>query len=220
MDTSRVGRGPLIAGVAGVLLFIFMFFGWFELTGVTAGVEGFEGTIGGDELESLAEEEGQDTSASAWQSFSLIDIVLLPAAIAAIALAIAAAMGVGAQLPVPLATVATALGAVSVLLILFRIISPPDLVDAFGGGAPEGFDIETDVGREIGVFLGLLAAIGVTIGGWLTMQEGRAAPRAAAPSGAGAAPPPPPPPSPGGEPSAPPPGGPAETPPRPPSTGT
>jgi hypothetical protein len=193
MDTSRVGRGPLIAGVAGVLLLIFMFlFNWFELTGVTAGAEGFEGTISGDQLEALAEEEGEDTAVSGWDSFDLINWVLLLTGIAAIALAIAAAMGAGAALPIPLASIALGLGALSVILILFRIISPPDLIDAFGGEAPEGVDIETDVGRQIGVFLGLLAAIGVAIGAWLSTQEGRSAPRAAAPGG-GAAPPPPPP---------------------------
>ncbi len=31
MDTGNLGRGAMIAGVSGVLLFIFMFFGWYEV---------------------------------------------------------------------------------------------------------------------------------------------------------------------------------------------
>jgi hypothetical protein len=210
MDTSRVGRGPLIAGVAGVLLFIFMFFNWFELTSVTAAVEGTEQTLSGEQLEAaVAEEEGLDTSVNAWDSFDLFDWLLVITAVAAVALAITAALGV--QLPFPLAMIAAALGALSVLLILIRIISPPDLFEALGGEVPEGVDVESDVGRKIGVWLGLLAAIGVTIGSFLGLQEGGAAPRRAAPR-AGTAPPPPPP---SGRTE--PPGGRTEPPPPPPS---
>ena len=52
----------------------------------------------------------------------------------------------------------------AVVLILFRIISPPDF------GASD-FGVDLDVGRSIGVFLGLIAAGGVAYGGWVAMQE-------------------------------------------------
>jgi hypothetical protein len=208
MDTSTVGRGPLIAGVAGILLLIFMFFSWFELDGVTASVGGVEQTISGDQLESLAQQAGfDDTSRNAWQSFGFIDIVLLITVIVAVALAVSAATGAAVQLPVPLASIVTALGAASVILLLIRVISPPDLLDAFGGATEEEADVDTDVGRKIGLFLGLLAAIGVTVGGWLTVQAGGIAPRPAArgPRERAAAPPPPPPSGREGEPPPPPP---------------
>jgi hypothetical protein len=198
MDTSRVGPGALLAGASGLLLIIFMFFGWFELTGVSAAVPGFEETIGGEELQGLAEAEGQDTVASAWQSFGFIDIILFLVALAAIGLAVLAATGARLDLPVPAGTIVAALGGLAVLLILFRLISPPDLVGAFGGTVPEGIDIETDVGRKIGVWLGLLAAIGITLGGLLSMREeaetaGPATTRAGTEPGGGPPPPPPPP---------------------------
>ena len=50
------------------------------------------------------------------------------------------------------------------VLILFRIISPPDF------GASD-FGVDLDVGRGIGVFLGLIGAGGVAYGGWVAMQE-------------------------------------------------
>ena len=72
------------------------------------------------------------------------------------------------DLPVALSAVTAGLGILSVVLILFRIISPPD----FGlGEVAEAFGGEADVGRGIGVFLGLIAAAGVAAGGWLAMQE-------------------------------------------------
>ena len=41
MDTSRLGRGEMIAGVSAVILFIVMFLGWFkfpdEINGVATG---------------------------------------------------------------------------------------------------------------------------------------------------------------------------------------
>ncbi len=65
--------------------------------------------------------------------------------------------------------------ACSVLLILFRIIDVPD----FGGAGAaidqaEALGMDTggaEIGRKIGVFLGLIAAGGIAYGGYLSMQE-------------------------------------------------
>ena len=66
--------------------------------------------------------------------------------------------------PVAVSALAAGLGILAVVLILFRIISPPDF------GAPDS-GVDLDVGRGIGVFLGLIAAGGVAYGGWVAMQE-------------------------------------------------
>ncbi|HET7573726.1 MAG TPA: hypothetical protein VFJ99_01285, partial [Solirubrobacterales bacterium] len=52
------------------------------------------------------------------------------------------------------------LGGISALLILYRVISPPD-------GGFEG----VDVSPALGIFLALLAAIGIAYGGYRAMQE-------------------------------------------------
>jgi hypothetical protein len=206
MNADRLGPGATIAAVAAIVLLIVMFLGWFQLEGITASAgdlpEGVPDTfeLGGEELEALAEEEGEDTSASAWQSFSFIDIVLLIAIVAALGVAIAKATGAGGPPSSTLGMVVAALGALGAVLVLFRLISPPDLIEAFGGGVTEDVDVETDVGREIWSFVGLIAAAGIAYGGFRLMQE---APQAA---------PPPPPQTP-----APPP--PTQTPP-PPASGT
>jgi hypothetical protein len=165
MDVNNLNTGEKIAGISGIALLIIMFlFSWFSFEGVGGGL-------------------------SAWEAFAWIDFVLFLAAAAAIALAVLAATRTDVDLPIAGSAIVTGIGALGVLLVIFRIISPPDF-GAFG------FEAETD--RSIGVFLGLLAIAGVTVGGWLAMQEegasftdvGGGGGPAPPPGGGGAAPPP------------------------------
>lgn len=146
MDTSRISFGEMIAAVSAVLLFLFMFvFDWF----------GVKETPGG---------------ASAWQWFSLIDILLFLVIVIAIVAAVLQAVGGAPNLPAPAGQIVLAAGAIAVVLILLRIIFP--------GDGPFPFDVEAT--RKIGAFLGLLAAVGIAFGGFTAMNE-RA--RGAAPGG-------------------------------------
>ena len=138
MDNLRTGEK--IAGASGVALILIMFiFDWF-----TADV-GFGVEVGGN----------------AWDTMEIIRFVILLAALAGIALAVISATQSQVDLPVAMSALAAGLGGLAVVLILFRIISPPD------GGAGD----LVDIGRGIGVFLGLIAAAGVAYGGWTAMQE-------------------------------------------------
>lgn len=114
---------------------------------------------------------------NAWESFGLIDIVLFLTIVAAIAVAAMAASGAGAGLPVAGSAVVTGLGGLSTILILYRILDTPG-----------------NSGREIGVFLGLIAAAAITYGGWMAMQEEGTSfsDQASGLGGGGEAPPPPP----------------------------
>jgi hypothetical protein len=173
MDINNLNTGEKVAGISGIVLILVMIIlPWFT----------FDVSFG-------------DDGANAFQSFALIDWVLLLAAAAGIGLAVVAAMQSDIDLPVPLSAIVAGLGILAVVLVIFRIISPPD----FGLGDVEVFgqELDADAGRGIGVFVGLLAAAGVAIGGWMAMQEegasftdvggGGAAPP---PGGGGAAPPP------------------------------
>ena len=158
---DNLSTGEKIAGISGATLILIMFiFEWFGFS---------EGPL--------------DVGFNAWESFGVIDIVLFLAAIAGIAVALMAATQSDVDLPVAASAVATGLGILAVLLVLYRIISPPD----FGAG---DFGIDIDADRGIGVFLGLIAAAGVAYGGWRAMEEEGTTVGA----GRGAAPPPPPPP--------------------------
>jgi hypothetical protein len=67
------------------------------------------------------------------------------------------------RLPVPANAVVASLGLLSVLLILFRIVDPPD----FGS---EGI-LQFEGTVQTPMFLALLAAVGIALGGCLAMRE-------------------------------------------------
>ena len=213
---ANVGRGPLIAGISAVLLLIFMFFSWYGLDSVSSSGFGFEQEITGDQLDQFTGLGGEslDTSANAWQAFSLIDLILFVCIVGIIAMVIAELAGAAVNMPVSPGTIIIGLGGIAFLLILFRLIFTPD-----GGGdvsdfAPPGVDVDVDISRKIGLFLGFLASIGMAVGGWLTMQEEGSSFGDIGGGGAAAAPPPPAPPA-GQAPAAPPPP-PQQAPPPPP----
>ena len=132
---------------------------------------------------------------SGWAALSFIDVLLFLAAAVAVAVAVLRALGaLPPRLPVSPGLAVLALGGLALLLVLFRLADVPDYVDL---GLAEG------VSRGVGIFLALLAAAGVALGGWLTWnEEGRPRPETAGlstPPGTlgsqpGPAPPPPPPP--------------------------
>jgi len=149
MDAGRPGRGEIVAAIAGLLLLIVMFFfSWF---GVSTG----DVPTGADL-----------PSADAWQSFTLIDLFLFLTVIVAVGGAVMAAGSRSVNTPVAISAITCGFGIASVLLILFRIAFPPELVS---GGA--GLASLFDTSREVGVYLGLLAALGIVYGGWTAMKE-------------------------------------------------
>jgi hypothetical protein len=177
MDFTRLTQGEKVAAVSGIALILIMFiFDWFGLK-FTGGPEGLGVSVEG--------------SRNAWGSYGFIDIVLFITVAAAVGLALISASQSELGLPVAASAVVAGLGILSVVLIIISIISPPDFgVDLSGSGI--------DHTRKIGVWLGLIAAIGVAYGGWRAMQEegtsfGDQADRFRGPDeGPGATPPPPP----------------------------
>ncbi|MFN8161302.1 MAG: hypothetical protein U0R52_09715 [Solirubrobacterales bacterium] len=96
---------------------------------------------------------GVDTSFNAWDSFDFIDLfLLLTVVVTVIAVGMAAS---STEAAFPMSSAVTVLGGISVLLILFRIIDPP----------ADGLSL------KFGIFLGLIAAVGIAAGGYMTMQE-------------------------------------------------
>lgn len=144
MDVNRLSTGEKIAGAAAVLLFIFMFFDWFTVD------------VSGSDLFSLS------VGGSAWEVFSYTDLFLMLTIIVAVAVAVIRLSDALVEPPVSLNAVAAILGAVSVLLIVYRIIDPPGDT----GGVPG-----VDINPAIGAFLGLIAAAAIAYGGYRAMQE-------------------------------------------------
>lgn len=190
MDADKLSTGEKVAAVSGILLFIFMFFDWFGVE--VSGAGGFSGSVPG-------------AGGSAWDALDFIPIVLLIAVVAAVGVAVLRLTDSTWEPPVSMNAVVAALGGLSVLLILFRIIDPPSF-GSFGG-------VSVDGTLDFGIFLGLIAAVGIAYGGYLAMKEegtsfGDTADRLSGGTGAepsGGPPPPPPPSSPPPPPPPPPP---------------
>jgi hypothetical protein len=87
------------------------------------------------------------------------------AAIAALSVAVAVLFRISVSYPVAGSTVTTLFGGLALILVAYRIIDPP------GDGG--------ELDRGIGAWLSLLAAAGITFGGYLGMQEAQATPSAA-----------------------------------------
>jgi hypothetical protein len=166
-DTSRARFGDLIAGGAGVVLFISLFLKWYSVD-VKASVGGFSGSTFSD-------------SVSGWKAMGFIDILLALCALIAIAVVIARIAGaLPKTLPLTPGQILLAVGGLALLLTLIRLIFIPH------GDVPDLPGVKIDFGRSIGVFLAFLSAIAMTVGGWLGWnEEGRPAPGQAGRSGAG-----------------------------------
>jgi hypothetical protein len=107
-----------------------------------------------------------DDHITAWNAFSITDIVLAAAAAVALSVAICVLLRISVSYPVAGSSVATGFGFVATALIVIRMINPP------GYGA---------IVLEIGAWLGLASAIAITIGGYLGMQPMKA-PRSPSPA--------------------------------------
>jgi hypothetical protein len=202
MEVDKLNTGEKVSAVSAILLFIFMFFDWFGVK--VSGVPGFSGDISG-------------SGGNAWDALDVIPIFLMLAIVVAIGVAVIRLTDADLEPPVSLNAIVAGLGGLAFLLILYRIISPPDFA-SFGGVSVEGT-------LKFGIFLGLLAAAGIAYGGYSAMREegvtfGGEADRLS--GGSGGQPPaggPPPPPPPSQQPPPPPPPPSQQPPPPPPPSG-
>jgi hypothetical protein len=147
MDSSKLGVGQVIAGISGLALFVFMFLPWYGID-----------SVGGFGV------SGIDLNASAWEAFSFVDILLFLVAVVVVGLVIVQLAESTPDLPAPPAQIIMIAGVVALGLIVFRLIFTP----GFDVG---GLDIDVDLGRKIGIFLGLIAAAGITYGGWRAAND-------------------------------------------------
>jgi hypothetical protein len=141
LDSSRLRTGELVAGIGGVALFVFLFFDWFG-----GGAEVSGSLVNGTATLS-------HPGISGWDALTdLPGFLIILSGVSGIALAYLAAAGQRVNIPVRRGAITALLGALAVLLILWRMFA----------GSPT---------LKIGVFLGLAAAIAVTAGALMALGE-------------------------------------------------
>lgn len=147
---SRLSNGEKIAGVSAILLFVLMFFDWFGTT-----------DSGALKLFSVGR--------SAWEALDYIPIVLMIAIVVALGVVALRLTGTAYQPPVPTNAVVAILGTVSALLVLFRIVDPPN----FGSFREVlGGPVTIEGTAQPPIFLALVAAVGIAFGGgWARREE-------------------------------------------------
>jgi hypothetical protein len=142
LDSSRLRTGEIVAGIGGLALFVFLFFDWFSGGGTEVSGSVANGTL-------TVEHPG----VSGWDALSdLPGFLIILSGVAGIALAALAANGLRVNIPLRRGAFTAALGALAVLLILWRMVA----------GSPT---------LKIGVFLGLAAAIAITAGAVMALAE-------------------------------------------------
>jgi high-affinity Fe2+/Pb2+ permease len=97
------------------------------------------------------------SGASAWQAFSVLDVVLALLALVPLAVAPLQATRDSPSLPVAFSVLAVVAGALAALLIAYRIVNQPGPNDA--------------VDVQAGAWIGLAAAVVSSGGGWRSMHD-------------------------------------------------
>ncbi len=151
-DISRLRRSDRIIGGSAIAFLIFLFiFKWY---GVSSSA-----SIGGVSYSS---------SANGWHTFTnsrWIWIITIVVALGAVAIS---AGVLELKSPVQPSVLVAGLGALSVIFIVYRILDHPS---AGASGTIAGVHYSASAGIKIGIWLGLIAAVGVTYGGYLGMQD-------------------------------------------------
>jgi hypothetical protein len=148
-DISRLRRSDQIIGGSAIAFFIFLFF--FKWYGVSSNVSSIAGV-------------NVNISKSGWSVFTNSRWIWLITIIVAIGAVVVVAARLKLDTPVKPSVLVAGLGALSTLLILYRIIHHPTASASIG-------NFHASAGIKIGIWLGLIAAAGITYGGYRAMQD-------------------------------------------------
>jgi hypothetical protein len=131
MDLRRLRVGEWIVGASGVLLLVALFLPWYG-----------------------------DPSSTAWESFTVLDVILALLALVAISVPVVTSGHRVPALPLALESLTALFGLLGLVLVLVRVLNLPGEAD----------------GREIGLWLGLVATLGISAGSLIGMRDERLSP--------------------------------------------
>jgi predicted small integral membrane protein len=159
MDASRLTRGELIAGLAGLALLIASVVPFWGSVSLDVSLEGFQGItpIEGIDL-------GTGDSFSLWDAgvFGLLPKLAVLIGVVVVVLAILRALGAAPTFPT---VTYLALGVTATLLLLMGVAVGPSLE---GGGL---IVLEVEVTRGPLLYLGLILGAAMLVGGWLHLRS-------------------------------------------------
>lgn len=159
MARSRLRLGEAIAGASGVLLFVAMFLPWYEIGGNLPAARRVP-------IQILAQQSGIDLNRTAWEAFTVIDLVLLAAVLAAVALVVLTFTQRAVALPVAMSVIVTLVGVVAAVLVLYRLIDEPGLSVAGGKALPDSV-----IAIRFWAYAGFVLTLGIAAGGFLSMAD-------------------------------------------------
>jgi hypothetical protein len=151
-NISRLRRSEQIIGGGAIALFIFLFF--FKWYGVSTNVTSVAGL-------------NINVSRTGWETFTNSRWIWLLTIVVALAATALVAMRRTPELPVSPGAIVAGLGAVSTVLIFYRIVHHPTASASVGS-------FHASAGIKIGIWLGLIAAVAITYGGYLAMKDSSA----------------------------------------------
>jgi hypothetical protein len=128
MDLRRLRVGEWIVGACGVLMLVALFAPWYG-----------------------------NPSSSAWEAFTILDVILALLALAALSVPLVTATHRVPAVPLAIESLTALFGSIGVLLVVIRVLNLPD-------------DLH---GREWGLWLGLVAALGIAGGALVAMRDER-----------------------------------------------
>jgi hypothetical protein len=131
MDLRRLRVGEWLVGACGVLMLVALFAPWYG-----------------------------NPSSSAWEAFTILDVILALLALAALSVPLVTATHRVPAVPLAIESLTALFGSIGVVLVLIRVLNLPD-------------DLH---GREWGLWLGLVAALGIVAGGLVAMRDERRSP--------------------------------------------
>jgi hypothetical protein len=154
VNPRRLRIGEWITGLAGVALLAVMFLGWYDVdhreTFQEPGSAGVRAVTG---------------SVSAWEAFSVFDVMLAICALMAIGVAVMAAMHNTPAVSLAIASLLLTFGTITAIALVVRALFVPEL-------SVDGITVPDEgVSRSIGLWLGLGLSTLVTVGAFASMRD-------------------------------------------------
>jgi hypothetical protein len=155
---NRLTYGEKTAGISAILLFAFMFLDWYSFSYVQ----------GGPFLSFL---NVPVQHGNAWKVLDVIPLVLGAAIAITLLVGLLVLLGSRWGAKIPAGVIVAVLGAISFLLILYRIVDPP------ADEPVRGLEGHFEATPLLGIYLALAAAGGIALGGLLVYLEEGCVPR-------------------------------------------